>query len=105
MDCEKRKGDISIPSNLEETLNKAQRQALPGIKFLGWEPRNTVSPNVRYADRPRRKVTAQRLALARPSFAPHLGIAYVPPFTVESLIFMPFDAARLKTFPAAIIPH
>ena len=44
MDSEKRKADISIPSNLEEMLNKAQRQALPGIKFLGWEPRFLRKP-------------------------------------------------------------
>ena len=36
---EKRKGAISIPVNLEERLNEAQRQALPGIEFLGWKPR------------------------------------------------------------------
>lgn len=39
MDREKRKGTIAIPENLEEMLNEAQRQALPGIKYLGWEPR------------------------------------------------------------------
>ena len=38
MDKEKRKGDISIPPNLEEMLNEVQRHALPGIKYLGWEP-------------------------------------------------------------------
>jgi hypothetical protein len=38
MDRERRKGDIPIPENLEEILNKAQRKALPGIKFSGWEP-------------------------------------------------------------------
>ena len=44
MDREKRKGDISIPPNLEEMLNEAQRQALPGIKYLGWEPRFLRKP-------------------------------------------------------------
>jgi hypothetical protein len=39
VDREKRKDDASIPANLEEMLNEAQRQALPGIKYLGWEPR------------------------------------------------------------------
>lgn len=39
MDSEKRKDTIYIPENLEEVLNEAQRQALPGIKYLGWEPR------------------------------------------------------------------
>ena len=34
---EKRKSDTSIPENLEEILNEAQQQALPGIKYLGWE--------------------------------------------------------------------
>jgi len=38
MDREKRKSDTSIPANLEEILNEAQQQALPGIKYLGWEP-------------------------------------------------------------------
>ena len=41
---EKRKGDISMPPNLEEMLNEAQRQALPGIKYLGWEPRFLRKP-------------------------------------------------------------
>jgi len=44
VDREKRKGDISIPPNLEEMLNEAQRQALPGIKYLGWEPRFLRKP-------------------------------------------------------------
>ena len=39
MDREKRKSDISIPPNLEELLNEAQQQALPGIKYSGWELR------------------------------------------------------------------
>jgi hypothetical protein len=39
MDREKRKGNTLIPDNLEEMLSEAQRQALPGIKYLGWEPR------------------------------------------------------------------
>jgi hypothetical protein len=36
---EKRKGNTPIPENLMEVLSEAQRQALPGIKFAGWEPR------------------------------------------------------------------
>ena len=44
MDREKRKGDTSIPDNLEEMLNKAQRKALPGIKFLRWEPQFLRKP-------------------------------------------------------------
>jgi hypothetical protein len=44
VDREKRKGDISIPENLEEMLNEAQRQALPGIKCSGWEPRFLRKP-------------------------------------------------------------
>ena len=44
MDRGKRKSDISIPPNLEEMLNEAQRQALPGIKYLGWEPRFLRKP-------------------------------------------------------------
>ena len=44
MDKEKRKGDISIPPNLEDMLNEVQRQALPGIKYLGWEPRFLRKP-------------------------------------------------------------
>jgi hypothetical protein len=39
VDDEKRKGDNPIPDNLEELLNKAQRQALPGIVLSGWELR------------------------------------------------------------------
>ena len=39
MDRDKRKGVISIPPNLEELLNEAQQQALPGIKYSGWELR------------------------------------------------------------------
>jgi len=35
---DKRKSDTSIPENLEEMLNEEQQQALPGIKYLGWEP-------------------------------------------------------------------
>jgi len=38
VDGEKRKSDIPIPPNLEEMLNEAQQQALPGIKYSGWEP-------------------------------------------------------------------
>jgi hypothetical protein len=41
---EKRKSDTSIPANLEEMLNEAQQQALPGIKYLGWEPRFLRKP-------------------------------------------------------------
>lgn len=44
MDREKRKSDIPIPPNLEEMLNEAQQQALPGIKYLGWEPRFLRKP-------------------------------------------------------------
>ena len=44
MDSEKRKSDISIPPNLEEMLNEAQRRALPGIIYLGWEPRFLRKP-------------------------------------------------------------
>ena len=44
MDREKRKSDTSIPANLEEMLNEAQQQALPGIKYLGWEPRFLRKP-------------------------------------------------------------
>ena len=38
MDREKRKGDIPIPENLNETLSEAQLQALPGITNMGWAP-------------------------------------------------------------------
>jgi hypothetical protein len=41
---EKRKSDTSIPENMEEILNEAQQQALPGIKYLGWEPRFLREP-------------------------------------------------------------
>jgi len=44
VDREKRKGDISIPDNLDEMLNAVQRQALPGIKCLGWELRFLRQP-------------------------------------------------------------
>ena len=44
MDREKRKSDTSIPENLEEMLNEAQQKALPGIKYLGWEPRFLRKP-------------------------------------------------------------
>jgi hypothetical protein len=44
VDREKRKSDIPIPPNLEEMLNEAQQQALPGIKYLGWEPRFLRKP-------------------------------------------------------------
>jgi len=39
VDREKRTSDNSIPANLEMILNEVQLQALPGIKYLGWEPR------------------------------------------------------------------
>ena len=38
MDQEKRKSNVSSPPNLEELLNEAQQQVLPGIKYSGWEP-------------------------------------------------------------------
>mgnify|MGYP001815265006 FL=1 len=38
MDKDQRKGSIPIPDNLDELLTKEQRQALPGLKYLGWEP-------------------------------------------------------------------
>ena len=41
---EKRKGNISIPENLQEILSEEQRQSLPGIKCLGWEPRFLRKP-------------------------------------------------------------
>jgi hypothetical protein len=44
MNREKRKSNISIPENLQEMLNKTQRQALPGIECLGWEPRFLRKP-------------------------------------------------------------
>lgn len=44
MDREKRKSDTAIPANLEEILNEVQQQALPGIKYLGWEPRFLRKP-------------------------------------------------------------
>jgi hypothetical protein len=44
MGREKRKGEISIPANLEEMLNEAQKQALPGIEYLGWELRFLRKP-------------------------------------------------------------
>ena len=37
MDREKRKGTSQIPKNLNDILNKAQLQALSGIKHAGWE--------------------------------------------------------------------
>ena len=37
MDKEKRNGNTPIPENLMEMLSEAQRQALPGIAYLGWE--------------------------------------------------------------------
>jgi len=37
MDREKRKDSVPIPENFEELLNKAQLQALPGMKHAGWE--------------------------------------------------------------------
>lgn len=44
MDREKRKGSIPIPDNLEELLNKAQLQALSGLKYSGWELRYLRKP-------------------------------------------------------------
>ena len=44
MDDDKRKGNSSIPENLKEILNEAQQLALPGIKYLGWEPRFLRKP-------------------------------------------------------------
>ena len=38
MDDDRRKSNSSIPENLKEILNEVQQQALPGIKYLGWEP-------------------------------------------------------------------
>ena len=37
MDTERRKGDKSIPDNLEDTLNEAQLMALPALERFGWE--------------------------------------------------------------------
>jgi len=37
MDTERRKGDKSIPDNLEGTLNEEQLIALPILERLGWE--------------------------------------------------------------------
>ena len=36
MDTERRKGDKSIPDNLEDTLNEAQLMALPALERFGW---------------------------------------------------------------------
>ena len=44
MDDDRRKGNSSIPENLKEILNEAQQLALPGIKYLGWEPRFLRKP-------------------------------------------------------------
>lgn len=44
MDREKRESDITNPANLKEILNEAQRQALPGIEYLGWELRFLRKP-------------------------------------------------------------
>jgi hypothetical protein len=44
MDDDRRKGNSSIPENLKEILNEAQQLALPGIKYLGWEPRFLRNP-------------------------------------------------------------
>lgn len=41
---DKRKSNSSIPENLKEILNEAQQLALPGIKYLGWEPRFLRKP-------------------------------------------------------------
>ena len=37
MDQEKRRGDSPLPDNLEQVLNEAQRQALPGVRLAGWK--------------------------------------------------------------------
>ena len=34
---ERRCGTESIPTNLDELLNEAQRKTLPGIEYSGWE--------------------------------------------------------------------
>ena len=39
MDREKRKGNIPLPKNLKEVLNKAQLDALSGMEYAGWELR------------------------------------------------------------------
>lgn len=44
MDREKRRSDTPLPENLEEMLNEVQQQALPGIRYLGWEPRFLRKP-------------------------------------------------------------
>ena len=44
MDDDRRKGNSSIPENLKEILDEAQQQALPGIKYLGWELRFLRKP-------------------------------------------------------------
>ena len=44
MDTERRKGDKSIPDNLEGTLNEAQLIALPTLERFGWELRFVRRP-------------------------------------------------------------
>lgn len=44
MDREKRKGDTSTPATLKDMLNEAQRQAMPGIEYVGWELRFLRKP-------------------------------------------------------------
>jgi hypothetical protein len=39
MSEDKRKTETIIPADLEALLNALQLQVLPGIKYLGWEPR------------------------------------------------------------------
>jgi len=39
VDREKRKGNIPLPKNLKEVLNKAQLDALSGMEYAGWELR------------------------------------------------------------------
>ena len=39
MNEDKRKTDATIPADLEALLNAQQLRVLPGIKYLGWEPR------------------------------------------------------------------
>ena len=44
MDDDRRKGNCSIPENLQEILDEAQQQVLPGVKYLGWELRFLRKP-------------------------------------------------------------
>ena len=40
MDDDRRKSNSSIPENLKEMLNEVQQQALPGIKYCNYSPKN-----------------------------------------------------------------